>query len=942
MFRAVFVGSLLIFLGACGDDGGGGGDDGGEPGPFAEVELTDTVSDPSMEGWADVVRDEYGVPHIHAENLGDLAFAQGYVQALDRGQQMHMFRFFASGRIAELFGALDRGQVDADIEMRMHRFRPVAEEAWAELEASSDPADQEMVLFLSRYADGVNRYLDDLRAGVHDLDPAVRVWFDPERVEPWTPADSLVIGRLQAFFLSYGDHELDLTEEAERAAEVFDEADPQAEPARAARAGILADLRPVRPMDPTTTIDGWPGVPAAAPAPAGQTRRPRVALETFRRLAYVTAPKHLGAMRLDHPDNGSNSWVVGPDHAGGSTLMANDPHLTLASPSVFYGVHLTVPDDLDVAGITFPGVPGVVLGHNQHVAWGATTVNHDVTDFYLEEVVPCDAGGGDCVVWNGDQVAIETWSEELAIGANGTITETITVTFERVPHHGPILPEIVDHQIAPRTGDTAISVRYTGHLVTHELRAFRDLWRASSVEEGMRAMESFGFGAQNLVLTDDQGNIGWTSHALVPLRTDGCYTWDPDTNPGGVAPWFVVPGDGSCEWDGWMDAAHIPHAYNPDKGYLATANADPVGATIDGNPLNEPRVGEHMLYAGATADYAAGYRVGRITRRLQALIEGGQPLTADDMASIQADTFSNFGDVVAPHIVAAVAALDDSAAPADVQAYAAGLSAADRQRLDEAAARLEAWTRQTPAAVAGSPDAATLRDSSATVIANAWIVLVLEEIFQDEVGLLGQGASTYLAPALRLVLEEPAALHTGLATETGQPLLCDDLTTDGEVESCTLMTLRALDAALDWAQGAGFGSADMDQWRWGELHRLTLAPLFPADELAIPPANDPDPLLAGGYPRAGDNYSVDASSPGYNDLDFNYSHGPAMRHITELAAGQEPITWLALPGGQSFDRDSGHFRDLMDRYWSINEYFELPWTVAAIIEKAESRTRFEP
>lgn len=935
MFRAVLLSLPFVLLCACGDDDGGG-----DPGPFDAVELTETVADPSLTGWVDVVRDEFGVPHIYAAELGDLAFVQGYVQALDRAQQMHMFRFFASGRIAELFGALDRAQIDADIEMRMHRFRPVAEEAWAELEASGDAGDQETVLFLQRYADGVNRYLDDLRAGVRDIDPAVRVWFDPERVEPWTPIDSLVIGRLQAFFLSYGDRELGLTDQAERAAAAFDQADPQDQPARAARAGILADLRPMAPMDPTTTIDGWPGVPAAAPARPREGQRPRVTLELLQRLAYVTAPKRLGGGRLDHPENGSNNWVVGPDLAGGSTLMANDPHLTLYSPSVFYGVHLTVPGDLDVAGITFPGVPGVVLGHNQHLAWGATTANHDVTDFYLEEVVPCSAGGGDCVVWNGEQVAIETWTEELGIGANGTITETMTVTFERVPHHGPILPAIVDHQIAPRTGDTAISVRYTGHQVTHELKAFRALWRAGSVEEGMTGFESFGFGAQNLVLADDQGNIGWTTHALVPLRTDGCYTWNGETNPGGVAPWFVVPGDGSCEWDGWMAAANIPHAYNPDKGYLATANADPVGAIVDGDPLNEPVVGGHMLYAGGTADYAAGYRVGRVTRRIEALIDSGQPLTADDMASIQADTFSNFGDVMAPEIVAAVAALDDAGAPADVQAWAAALSAADRQRLEDAAARLDAWTRQTPPAVGGSPDAATLRDSSATVILNVWIVRVIDQVFADEVGVMGYGASTWLAPALRRVLLEPDALHTGLAAETGQPLLCDNLGTTEVVESCTLLVLRALDAALDWAIGTGFASTDMDSWRWGELHRLTLQPLIPADELAIPPPNEADPLLAGGYPRAGDVYSVDASSPGYDDTNFTYGHGPAMRHITELAPGQEPVTWLALPGGQSADRSSGHFRDLMDDYWADNEYFILPWTPPDIIAAAESRTRF--
>lgn len=927
--RPTFV-LACVLLFACGGDSD-------PPGPYDDLEVSFDVPSDGLSSPVDVVRDEFGVPHVYARTVADLAFAHGYVMAADRVQQMDLFRHFASGTVGELYGALDQELIDTDIEMRMHRMRPVAQEAWDELSASTDPADVEIAEFLTRFADGVNAYIADLAAGERTLDPAVLVWFDPERVEPWSPVDSLVIGRLQAWSLSFNDNELDETDALQAAAEAFDDS---TDPDRSARAGAYFDLFPFPPMDLTATIDGVPGVTAAAPAiPA--IERPSVPRELLRRARNALRPKYLSNVQLRDARNGSNNWVLGPSRAGGATLLANDPHLSLASPSIFYAVHLTVVDELDVAGITFPGIPGVILGHNQNVAWGATTANHDVTDYYLEDIVPCTAGGGDCVMFEGGEVAIESWTEEIGIGALGTATDTLTVTYELVPHHGPLVPDIVDHDVVPRTGNQAISVRYTGHEVTHELRAIYGVWRATDVSEAMAAYQHFGFGAQNWVFADDQGNIGWTTHALVPYRTDGCFTFDEQTNPGGTAPWWVLPGDGSCEWDGWMDAQHIPQAMNPASGFLATANADPVGSIADGDPLNAPRSSDgHLLYIGAR-DYAEGWRIGRITRRIEAL--DGTAATAEDMVAIQADTYSNFGSAMTPHVLAAAAALEtELATPGthpDLETWVAGLDSAQIARLRAAAALLEGWTFETPAALVGAPDAATIDDSAATVVFNAWAVFFLRLAFDDEASAIDVGPAR---PAAGYALfERTGSLHTGVSGDTGEALLCDDLDTPAETESCTLLVLVALDTALDWARGSfGFGTDDMTAWRWGEVHRLTLETLIAADELNVPPPNDPNPDLRAGYPRPGDPFSVDASSPGYGDTDFTYNHGPAMRHVT-VFDGDGPQSRLALPGGEVFDRASAHFRDLMDEYWYTNDYFELPWTTQQIIAGAEERWRFD-
>lgn len=923
--RIWWLAALTVAAAAC-----GGGDDGdSEPvGPYDDVPLGEVVPADGLSAPVHVVRDEFGVPHIYAQTIDDLAFANGYVMAADRIQQMDLFRHFASGSVSRLFGSLDQDVIDDDLEMRVHRLRHYAQLSWDELQASDDPTDQELVRYMLRFSDGINQYNAELLEGQRTMDDAVAVFFDPARWLPWTPVDSLALARLQAWSLSYEDRELDFTADYQRARELGLE-------------DVFWDLYSLAPIDRTSTIDGFPNVESdtGTRARVAGAVRPQVPAELLRR----RAPRSRWSPR--HALDGSNNWVVGPQHAGGSTILANDPHLQLSSPSVFYLIHLVVEGDVDVAGISFPGIPGVILGHNDRIAWGGTVVNHDVTDFYLEQIVPCAAGGGDCVVFDGGEVKIETWTETLEVGALGTITETRQITYEIVPHHGPIMPAIADHDLVPRAGDRAISVKFTGYEPSQDLRAFARLWRADTVEEGMEGMRDFAFGGQNWVMVDDSGNIGWTTTARVPWRSAACFTFDRDTAPDGVAPFFVLPGDGSCEWEGWMSDRYMPHALNPAKGYLATANADPVGTTFDGDPINGPIVDGRPLYAGAT-DYANGNRVGRITRALEALFDGGD-VTLDDMAAVQADAYSNNGALFTPHFVAAVAKLEEELATPgthpDLAAFAASLDGAQVARLLEARDRLAAWSFDTPAAVDGAPTDADLRDSSATSIFNHAMVFYLRFAFEDDAALLGRGVGTGFVTPGYAVLARTDELGTGLAPETGEAALCDDRGTAGEVESCTLMLVRALHSAATLLAGPqGFGTDDMDAWTWGALHTLTLQALLPADELDIPPPNDPTPVLRGGYPRHGDVDSVDASSPGYGDFDFRYDHGPAMRHLTQFTPGAPPVTWMALPGGQSSDRASPHFGDLMDDYWYRNQYFALPFTTQEIVAAGELRLRLDP
>jgi penicillin G amidase len=934
------VAAACAVLSACGDDGPSV-----PSGPFDAIDLTFAIRTAGLDGPVHVARDEFGVPHIHATTIADLAYAQGYVMARDRLPQMDILRRFGSGRLAELFGGLSTGVVETDLEMRVHRMRPVAAESLAALRASTEPADREIVAMLERFADGVNAYAGDLVARRWTIDSAVSSSFDPARFVAWEPVDSLVLGRFQAFALSWTTPiELDLTEVYQGLRETFDHA-VETDASRFQRVGISRDILRLAPVGRRPTIDGFPNVDfdtgtrsdgsdassarAAAGAAAADVSRPHVPRHLLRSARDLFRATMLnGPHSLMAPRAGSNNWVVADEVAGGKTLIAGDQHLDLPNPSIFYPVHLIVPGRLDVEGITFPGIPGVILGHNGRVAWSGTVVFHDVNDIYLESIAPCAAGGGDCARRTGGEVPLETWTETIDVGVLGTITRSIEATYEAVPGRGPIIPTVERGAIVPRTGDQALSVQYTGYDPTFEIRALFHLTQASSVDAGFAALGHFSYGGQNWVLIDNQGNIGWTGHAKIPLRSPAAYTWHPVDAPDGLAPFFVLPGDGSVEWEGFMSSRYIPHAVNPPEHYLATANSDPVGASFDNAPFNGPVVDGRPLWVGAV--YAAGVRTERIRDLLDAAIAAG-PVDLDDLAAIQHDSSSTMGAKLRGPIVAAMAALDDPRPfPADVEAFVVALSPEDDAALRDAGARLAGWGLDT--GVSSVP----------TTIFNTWMHFFIDNVLGDELAEIEFPVwdlnDNLLARTVYGLLVEPDTFV--ISRTTGEPVVCDEMATPLADGSCTRMILQSLlDAVRHLASPAGFGTADRDQWRWGDLHRLTLRPLFPNDDLVIP--QDDEPGNAGGFPRAGDNFVINRADCGWADLAFaQHADGPAQRFLVEAERGGTTRLRWALPGGATYDRSSPHYRDLLDDYYLQNRHFDAPYTIPEIVAAGEERWAF--
>ncbi|MBX3162454.1 MAG: penicillin acylase family protein [Deltaproteobacteria bacterium] len=947
--------AALVAVAACGE--------GGEDGPFASLPK-DGDFEVGSDAQVHVARDVYGVAHIYAHSVRDAALVQGYVMAHDRLPQMDILRRFGGGTLAELFGALDPSVIDTDLEMRIHRMRPLAEATFLALAQSEDATDREVVDLLTRFADGVNLYAQHVRDGVWVLDPEIAASFSADSFAAWTPIDSLVLGRFQAFALSWSTpFELDLTELYQRLEDFYDDA-PPAQVDRFRRRGISRDIMTFAPVGTDPTIAGFPNVvedtgtradagrpqekPTATTAPA----RPRVPLELFgaarsffARTIRTGPLGSLGPHAFMRPYSGSNNWAVGPALTGSDALLASDQHLQLPNPSIFYPTHLIVDDpdaELDVMGITFPGIPGVILGTNGNVAWAATVSEHDVNDVYLEQIVPCPRGDGDCVSFEGDAVPIETFDETIRIGALGTITGQRVVQYERVPHHGPIIPEVANHALVPRTGATALSVRYTGYVPTFEIRALWKLARANDVDDAFRALADFSYGSQNWTMIDNKGpSIAWTTNAVLPNRDPAAYTWNATANPTGSAPFLVLDGRGGFEWEtgenARMSARYIPHAIDPLQGYLATANADPVGATFDNDPLggaDQPMVDGRPLYAGVT--YAAGVREERITDLIVARTQ-----TLETMAAAQHDNRSMMGAKLAPPILAALAFLDDdAAAPADTRAFLAALPAPRRAILASARAILAAWTFATPAAIDAGDD-----DSAATALFNAWMHFFITDALGDEFDALPQSAGVGPFPVFRLddnalarivyrLLVSPARFVQLPAT--GQPVLCDRLASPTD-DSCTTVILEAMLEAVDHLT-ATFGTAAPDAWRWGHLHRLTMHPLFPNPRLDLPgPGEGERP----GFAKAGDNFNVNRSDMGWSDLDFAQSaDGPAQRFLARAAPGETISVKWALPGGVIFDSRNRHYRDLLDRYYLPQTHFDAPFDIPSIVRDGESRWEF--
>jgi penicillin amidase len=937
----------------CGSDDGGGA---AAAGPYDKVAVTGQTTISGLQGPVDVVRDTYGMVHIHAKTTLDAMRVEGYQVARDRTAQLELIRRTATGRMAEVFGDTAPSLIDSDIAMRTVGLA----------RAAKDMLDQmapEVRADIDAYADGISQFNARILSGDEDL-PAGMIGLSQQAFQPWTAVDVLAVARYQALNLAYtADDEIALTKVVEAARAKLTPG--AADPALAKRAGFLVDTVKFAPIEPATPLDGFPndvsntmsnktstataaptssGAPAATPKVRAFRASPAALAATDAFRAAITAARgRIGGAKIGL--TGSNNWIVAPSRAAnGHALLASDPHLGLSSPSTFWMVQVTVdgqkPEDQgDFAGLAFPGLPGIILGFNKNIAWGATTADFDVTDVYEETLTP-DASG---VVFRGQNVPFEKVHETIAIAGKAPLEYDVLV----VPHHGPIVPTITaDHGVAAPSGGKALSVRWTGHKASKDVEAIFGLFHAKNVDDARAAMQSYGVGAQNWVFADTQGNIFYTTHASIPKRDKGAYTWDPKTFTGTI-PSLVLPGDGSAEWTGsYLEDAYIPHQKNPAKGWLATANTDQVGGTLDNDPTNDVLPSGEPMYMASWHD--PGFRLARIQQRIEG---AGHPLTLDDLAQIQADARSATGAKLAPQIVAAIGhALEEQATPGthpDLTALSPRIASANLAEIQDlltrwgAEADYDAASGMNPDDNTPSADAKEAMASRATTVFNVWLSRMIHLVFDDEAAITGGTEATRESRddrrvLMNVMLPDPKTLATYDATY-GDSILFDDLTTP-ELETRDERIVHSLLDALDFL-GTRLG-ADRQAWQWGRIHTIRFTALVSLwKSLSIP--QDPDAVFPIGFPRHGDGYNVDVAqytTPATLDetASFSYSHGPTQRLVIEMDPNG-PIARNALPGGNVWDSRDPHFRDEAER-WRRNQNRPVPFATADVVAAAESRT----
>jgi penicillin G amidase len=537
-------------------------------------QTSGTISVAGLQAPVEVYRDAYGIPHIYAQNEHDLFFAQGYVHAQDRFWQMEVWRHIGQGRLSEITGA---ATVDSDKFIRTAGWNRLGQRVLDYHEQETP----ELMPILEAYSAGVNAYIEANRNSLSINYSILGLVNEPWEIEPWTPLHTVSWGIVMANDLS-GNWRSELW---------------RVDLMKKAGEETAALLSPTYPYGQRPVI--VPGAATASPTSPAET----AAVVDWQRVntdlvGQLPENGFLGSGAFA----GSNNWVVSGAHTtSGKPLLADDPHLGIQMPSIWYQVGLHAPG-WEVVGFSFAGVPGVIVGHNGRIAWGVTNVGHDTQDLYIIRVNPDNPWQYE---YQGEWQDMDIIEEVIKVNGGEEIVLPVRVT-----RFGPIINEVVE---AARDGEDLLAFRWTAQDQPRLFRSVLMLNQAQDYEEFREALRYWDTPAQNFVYADIEGNIAYQMPGLVPIRRNG----------DGLLP---VPGwTDAYEWTGWIPYEELPALFNPAQGYIVTAN----NAVVDGS---YPYFLNHY--------WADGDRAQRIEEMLTAVINSGGKLQREDFGRIHNDNYS--------------------------------------------------------------------------------------------------------------------------------------------------------------------------------------------------------------------------------------------------------------------------------------------------------------
>ena len=783
------------------------------------------VSGLPLTDFVEVIRDDRGIPHIYGTNVDDILFAQGYVHAQDRFWQLEFWSHLSTGRLASLIG---EPGVGADLLFRTFGFNRVALEEYENL-------PPEFKQDLINYTNGINAYIESRPQNRLSLEHFFLQFLNADyKVGKYEPHYPLAWAKMMAYDLN-GNFQQEI-----RNSKTFNTLTPDVEEL----------LTPPYPEEHPYIVEEWEGKGSFA------------SLEKQNNLKQIYQSVFIKYVTKDLQTNqslGSNSWAISGEHTNsGLPLLANDPHLSVQLPAIWYenGLHCYPKNrdcELDVVGFSFAGSPYIVIGHNSYIAWGFTNMGPDVQDLFIEKINPSNPNQYEV---DGEWKDMDRVTEIIEVAGSEPIIIEVRST-----HHGPIVsdrsypinlnPEedqvsFADEARIELPDNFSVSLSWPALIPGSTFVGIRDFNYAKNWDEFREASRLFDVPAQNLLYADIDGNIAYQSPGKLPMRAEGQLGDLP------IPGWLS-----ENDWLGFVPFEELPYTINPSSGYIITANQS---------------VHPEQPWPNY---YARGYRAEAIERVINQYIS--QKIGVEDMEAMQINNYDYSAAYILPYVFNNVYV--DSNILTSMKEWAISESKFEMNIDSSGAAAWAVFYKH--------------------LAEQTFEELVVTDKLGNEIS-LQPGNSDSTSEIFRTLLKDP------------NHIMWDDINTS-QKENLTDILERTLVLA-DEDIISLFGTEDYDKWSWGELHTITY-PTNLLGEAGIPILTNI--VNIGPVEAGGSSLAINSTDWGFGD-DFTIGSYPSMRMVVDLSNFDNSLT--VLPSGQSGHVMSKYYDDQVDNWISNNMY----------------------